>query len=172
MRRARSFIILLLFATNISSHAQLARAQVAQAQVSNEELAQIFGVLAFDSLRQSWVHQEIRWLVADSLTFRVLHSYAVERGLQLDVSHNAYPACPWSSTTAASNLPTPTGMLIELSTRVDSTGQIIASARVGCRATSDGVVRPRGGFGTGIAVAVVKQAGKWRIARVVDRWVS
>ena len=65
------------------------------------------------------------------------------------------------------------GRLIELSTRVDSTGHIIAAASLGCSTSTAESPRERHrGYGTGIAFEIVLKDGVWRIVRQIDRWVS
>ena len=168
-------LILLVVAACISSCTQILRAQPARPAAPKDEFAAIFGALAFDSLGrgQGGIPTEIRWFAADTLTYRLLQPYAIDRGLHLDIWRSARPSCSWNTSPATREAASPVGLLFELSTRVDSTGQLLASARMSCRGPTEGAGRPaRGNFATGIVVQLVKEAGKWRIAKVVDRWIT
>jgi hypothetical protein len=175
MRRLKSLLILALFAACISSRARIARAQAAATPVPAGELREIFGALAFDSIGQSQggIPTEVRWVAADTFTFRLLHPHAINRGLHLEILNGAPPQCSWSTRAAARDSSSIPGLLFKVSTRVDSAGNLLAEARMGCRGVAlSGAPSGRDSFSTGIVVQLVKTAGKWRIAKVVDHWIT
>jgi len=67
----------------------------------------------------------------------------------------------------------PNGYRIEVSSRVDETGHVIASGRVGCRFIFGGAPPGgRSGFGEGITLELVNESAGWRVVKVVDRWIT
>ncbi len=173
MPRSKSLLILLMLVAPISAHAQAVKPPAL-----SDKLAAVFGAVVFDSLIPS-IHEqaETHWLVRDSLTFRLLSPSAKGHAVHLEITHGVYPTCPWLTPSRADSLARatarPAGRLIELSTRVDSAGHLIASASLGCSTSSAESPRERHrGYGTGIAFEIVLKDGVWRIVREIDRWAS
>jgi hypothetical protein len=173
--RLKFLTVLLLSAAVGFSAVQTAYAQAARERPSTDELAAVFGAVAFDSIgrSQGGIPAEIRFFVADTAAYRLLQPFAIDRGLHLDILRGSYPSCSWNASTATRDVTSQVGFLFDLSTRVDSAGHFLADARMSCRGPTVAGVRPnRGNFGTGMVLELVKQGGRWRVARVVDHWIT
>src|SRR5471030_2346378 len=91
--RSRLLTVLFLSAASCFAREQNAYAQTTREGPPTDELAAIFGPIAFDSLvrSQGGTPTEIRWFAADTFTFRLLHPYTLNRGLHLTILSGARP---------------------------------------------------------------------------------
>lgn len=173
VRRVKPLVVLILLVAGGPSCAHVAHLKGPRERPSVDDLAAIAGTLAFDTLggSQQVVPGQTRWFAADTLTYRTLQPFAAERGLRIDVLREV--ACPWNTNPATRTASASAGFQFAISMPTDSSGHFRADIRMGCRGPVAAGGRPsRGSFATGIVVELVKSNGKWRVAKVIDRWIT